>query len=95
MGVVSPKKAASVPSHHHHKLSQDVGKCELQVGGLYDYEDAAYIRLSLCTPKYPNIWKNIFLKNHQKSNFNFANKMFHEFFLKDRQTFFIIRIQNL
>ena len=35
MGVVSPKKAASVPSHHHHKLSQDVGKCELQVGGLY------------------------------------------------------------
>ena len=40
MGVVSPKKAASVPSHHHHKLSQDVGKCELQVGGLYDYEDA-------------------------------------------------------
>ena len=62
MGVVSPKKAASVPSHHHHKLSQDVGKCELQVGGLYDYEDAAYIRLSLCTPKYPNIWNNIFFQ---------------------------------
>ena len=44
MGVVSPKKAASVPSHHHHKLSQDVGKCELQVGGLYDwsYESSVY-----------------------------------------------------
>ena len=38
MGVVSPQKAASEPCHHHHKLSQDVGKCELQVGGLYDYD---------------------------------------------------------
>ena len=91
MGVVSPKKAASVPSHHHHKLSQDVGKCELQVGGLYDYEDAAYIRLSLCTPKYPNIWKNIFKNHHKKYNLKFPVI----FFLKDRQTFFIIRIQNL
>ena len=67
MGVVSPKKAASVPSHHHHKLSQDVGKCELQVGGLYDYDQmpltfcSRYVLQSIPTYGKKSIQKEVFL----------------------------------
>ena len=59
MGVVSPKKAASEPSHHHHKLSQDVGKCELQVGGLYDYDQMPLSALGMYSKVFQHMEKKV------------------------------------